>query len=110
MPHDTFTPLPSKLSDLTPGQLHSLEDFRQAVFAREQVIVGAGNAKMLTPGQTLRSTGFREAYNVLYTTPDRHERGKHKAGSPLAIALEQFGYRPVYATWDVGDTPTTEGE
>ena len=100
-------PLPTKLADLSPSQLHSLQDYVEAERERAKQL---GFPSNLTPGQALRSKAFRETYEVITTTPGRHQRGQHKAGSPLAIALERMGYRPVYADWDVGETPDAEDE
>lgn len=104
-------PLPSKMADLTPGQLHSLMDYTQAVNERQRHIedqIGMAHQKLSTPGQVLRSSGFKEAYRVITETPGRHKRGEHKANGKLAVALEQFGYRPVNAEYDVGDTPDAD--
>lgn len=100
-------PLPNKLADLTPGQLHSLQDYTQAVNERQAQLTArlGGSFKAVTPGAMLRSKAFREDYAAITTAPDRHKRGANKAGGKLAIALERFGYRPAFAEWDVGETP-----
>lgn len=100
-------PLPTKLADLTPGQLHSLQDYTQAVNERQAQLVGAlgTSFKAVTPGAMLRTKAFREDYAAITTAPDRHKRGANPAGGKLAVALERFGYRPAYAEWAVGDTP-----